>query len=110
LVCQFKNTYTDNWSCVIMEIDKLVLKKIEYSIKYHTDVFVTLPSVTASEVSSSKYADITGTPHKKIKEWCIKGALSCRRLDNNGNEISDWRINSKLGHWYIDTSKRIGEF
>jgi hypothetical protein len=93
-----------------MEIDKLVLKKIEYSIKYHTDVFVTLPSVTASEVSSSKYADITGTPHKKIKEWCIKGALSCRRLDNNGNEISDWRINSKLGHWYIDTSKGIGEF
>jgi hypothetical protein len=93
-----------------MEIDKLVLKKIEYSIKYHADVSVTLNTAYVPEISSSKYADIIGLPHKKIKEWCIKGALTCRRLDNNGNEIFDWRINSKLGRWYIDPSKRIGEF
>jgi hypothetical protein len=93
-----------------MEIDKLVLQQIESSIKHHVNVSVTLATISVQEVSSSKYADITGIPHKKIKEWCIKGALTCRRLDNNGNEISDWKINSKLGRWYVDTSKRIGEF
>jgi len=62
-----------------MEIDKLVLKKIEYSIKYHADVFVTLPSVTVPEVSSSKYLDtmalclpVCEKPNKSLAFWLHK--------------------------------------
>jgi hypothetical protein len=42
--------------------------------------------------------------------WCIKSALTYRRLDNDGHEIADWKQNPKLGHWYINTSKQIGEY
>ena len=42
--------------------------------------------------------------------WCIKGALTGRRLNNDGHEIADWQQNPKLGHGYINTSKRIGEY
>ncbi len=41
---------------------------------------------------------------------CIKDALTCRRLDNDGHEIADWKQNPKLGHCYINTSKQIGEY
>ncbi|QKQ24714.1 hypothetical protein HUE58_06420 [Candidatus Ruthia endofausta] len=40
-------------------------------------------------ISSEKYADMTGIPHKRVKDWCLEGALTCRRLDNNGKEISN---------------------
>jgi|GEM_PF-1255908 len=93
-----------------MKIDTLTQKKIESSITHHVDVAVTLSSIQVNEVSSSKYADITGIAHKKIKQWCLNGTLACRRLDNDGNEVVDWRENPRIGHWFIDTSKRIGEF
>jgi hypothetical protein len=93
-----------------MKIDTLTQKKIESSITHHVDVSVTLATIPVEEVSSSKYAEITGIAHKKIKQWCINGSLTCRRLDNDGNEVVDWKLQPKMGHWYIDTSKRIGEF
>lgn len=34
--------------------------------------------------------------------WHIKSALTCRRLDNDAHEITDWQQNSKLGHWHIN--------
>ncbi len=40
---------------------------------------------------------------------CIKDALTCRPLNNDGHEIADWK-NPKLGHGYIDTLKQIGEY
>lgn len=53
---------------------------------------------------------LTHIPHKRVKEWCIKAALTYRRLDNDGHEIADWKQNPKLGHWHINTSKQIGEY
>ncbi|MBW5289868.1 MAG: hypothetical protein Rpha_1932 [Candidatus Ruthia sp. Apha_13_S6] len=62
-----------------------------------------------TEISFEKYADMTGIPHKRVKDWCLQGVLTCRRLDDNGKEISDWSKTPKLGHWYIDIAKCIGE-
>lgn len=66
--------------------------------------------IKVHKISSIKYAEVSGIPHKHVKEWCIKGALTCRRLDNDGNEIANWKQNPKLGHWYINTLKQIGEY
>ena len=93
-----------------MKIDRLVMKQVESSITHHVDVAVTLSSTHVEEVSSSKYAELTGIAHKKIKQWCLNGTLTCRRINNDGNEVVDWKLQPKMGHWYIDTSKRIGEF
>ena len=91
-----------------MYIDKFTQEQIETLIKHRVDVSVAMAITPVQEVQSEKYADITGIPHKRVKEWCCKGALTCRRLDNNGHEISDWKESHRLGHWYIDTSKPIG--
>lgn len=93
-----------------MLIDKFTQEQIETLIKHRVAVSVAMAITPVNEIQSEKYSDITGIPHKRVKEWCCKGSLTCRRLDNNGDEISDWRASPKLGHWYIDTSKRIGEY
>lgn len=93
-----------------MVIDKFTQNQLETLIKHHVDVSVAMAFTPVHEISSIKYSDITGIPHKRVKEWCIKGALKCRRLDNDGHEIADWTINPKLGHWYINTSKAIGDY
>ena len=81
---------------------------IESIVHHHLDVLAALVTSPISEVSSTKYAELTGIPHKRVKNWCLKGVLCCRRLDNDGNPIEDWSENPRLGHWYIDISKRIG--
>lgn len=81
---------------------------VEDVVRYHVEVAINLVTTPIPEVSSARYAEITGIPHKRVKNWCLKGKLSCRRLDNDGNPIEDWSKNPRLGHWYIDISKRIG--
>ena len=70
-----------------MKIDTLVQKQIESSITHHVDVAVTLSSIQVEEVSSSKYAEITGIAHKKIKQWCLNGTLACQQTDTIGNSF-----------------------
>jgi hypothetical protein len=93
-----------------MHIDKFTQEHIETLIKHRVDVSVALAISSVREIQSDKYAEATGIPHKRIKNWCIKGVLTCRRLDNDGNVITDFLENKNLGRWYIDTSKQIGEY
>lgn len=93
-----------------MHIDKFTQEQIETLIKHRVDVSVALAISSVREIQSDKYAEATGIPHKRIKNWCIKGVLTCRRLDNDGNVITDFLKSKNLGRWYIDTSKRIGEY
>lgn len=77
-------------------------------IEHHISVSVSLSSTPVTEISSVKYSEITGIPHKRVKNWCIEGVLSCRRLDNHGHAIDNWSENPRLGHWYVDTTKPMG--
>ncbi|MBT4733328.1 hypothetical protein HOB87_15385, partial [Candidatus Woesearchaeota archaeon] len=69
-----------------MKIDTLVQKQIESSITHHVDVAVTLSSIQVEEVSSSKYAEITGIAHKKIKQWCLNGTLAVHTSNDPGGK------------------------
>lgn len=93
-----------------MYIDKFTQQQIETLIKHRVDVSVAMAITPVHEIQSEKYADITGIPHKRVKDWCIKGSLTCRRLDNDGNEIADFSESKNLGRWYVNSSKRIGEY
>jgi hypothetical protein len=88
----------------------LTQAQIKTLIKHCVDVSVAMSITPVHEISSIKYAKASGIPHKRVKEWCIKDVLTCRRLDNDGHEIADWKQNPKLGHGYINTSKQIGEY
>ena len=91
-----------------MYIDNFPQQQIETLIKHRVDVSVAMAITPVHEMQSKKYADITGIPHKRVKDWCIEGVLTCRRLDNDGNEIADLSKSKNLGRWYVDTSKPIG--
>ena len=88
----------------------LTQAQIKTLIKHRVDVSVAISITPVPKISPIKYAEVSGIPHKHVKEWHIKGALTCRRLDNDGHEITDWQQNPKLEHGYINTSKQIGEY
>jgi hypothetical protein len=66
----------------------LTQAQIKTLIKHRVDVSVAMSITPVRKISSIKYAEVSGIPHKRVKEWCIKGALTCRRLDNDGHEIT----------------------
>ena len=88
----------------------LTQAQIKTLIKHRVDVSVAMSITAVRKISSIKYAEVLGIPYKHVKEWCIKGALTCRHLDNDGHEIADWQQNPKLDHGYINTSKQIDEY
>ena len=105
------SSQTKNYVAVVDELESLIdlhKKLIQDIIEHRLPVSDQLTQAPISEISSAKYAEISGIPHKRVKNWCIEGVLSCRRLDNHGNPIDNWSDNPRLGHWYVDVTKPIG--
>ncbi len=108
--CYLSSTFGYPATPTTLKRTLLTQAQIKTLIKHRVDVSVAMSITPVREISSIKYAEVSGIPHKYVKEWCIKGALTGRRLDNDGHEIADWQQNPKLEHGYINTSKRIGKY
>ena len=60
------------------------------------------------EITSQKYAEITGISHFTVKKYCREGFLTCRKIKNDGTVVSDYKADKK-GTWMVDSAKAIGE-
>ncbi len=54
-----------------MLVDESTQEHIETIVRHHVDIFITMAVSPIIGISSAKYVDMTGIPHKCVKDWYL---------------------------------------